>query len=81
MLHNRLCCIAPVLAAKVLPGCEVTVGHDKEEDGRWPYAGTVGAVQSMGAKHVLKDFGVSFFSVDCPCESKHVHIYRKMKQT
>lgn len=26
-----LCCISPVLAAKVFPGCEVTVGHEKEE--------------------------------------------------
>lgn len=25
-----LCCISPVLAAKILPGCEVTVGCDKE---------------------------------------------------
>lgn len=25
-----MCCISPVLAAKVLPGCELTVGHDKE---------------------------------------------------
>lgn len=27
-----MCCISPVLAAKVLPGCEVTVGHDCESD-------------------------------------------------
>lgn len=27
-----MCCISPVLAAKVLPGCELTVGHDKECD-------------------------------------------------
>lgn len=26
-----LCCISPVLAAKVFPGCEVTVGDDKDE--------------------------------------------------
>ncbi len=26
-----LCCISPVLAAKVFPGCEVTVGHDKDD--------------------------------------------------
>ena len=25
-----MCCISPVLAAKVLPGCEITVGQDKE---------------------------------------------------
>lgn len=27
-----MCCISPVLAAKILPGCELTVGHDKECD-------------------------------------------------
>ncbi|XP_002739842.1 glutamine amidotransferase-like class 1 domain-containing protein 3, mitochondrial [Saccoglossus kowalevskii] len=47
-----LCCIAPVLAAKVIKGCELTVGHDQEEDGKWPYAGTAGALQELGAKHV-----------------------------
>ncbi|XP_057222478.1 glutamine amidotransferase-like class 1 domain-containing protein 3, mitochondrial isoform X2 [Malurus melanocephalus] len=31
-----LCCISPVLAAKVFPGCEVTVGQDKNVDGRIP---------------------------------------------
>lgn len=25
-----MCCIASVLAAKLLPGCELTVGQDKE---------------------------------------------------
>lgn len=25
-----MCCISPVLAAKILPGCELTVGQDKE---------------------------------------------------
>lgn len=25
-----MCCISPILAAKVLPGCEITVGQDKE---------------------------------------------------
>lgn len=50
-----LTCIAPVLAAKVLPGVEITVGHDTDEGGRWPYAGTAGAVVSMGAKHVIRD--------------------------
>ncbi|XP_013397912.1 ES1 protein homolog, mitochondrial [Lingula anatina] len=49
-----LCCIAPVLAAKILKGCEVTVGSDKEEGGKWPYAGTAAAINSMGGKHVCK---------------------------
>lgn len=25
-----MCCISPVLAAKAIPGCELTVGHDTE---------------------------------------------------
>lgn len=27
-----MCCISPVLAAKLLPGCELTVGRDTEGD-------------------------------------------------
>uniref|UniRef100_H2S482 Si:ch211-153b23.5 n=3 Tax=Takifugu TaxID=31032 RepID=H2S482_TAKRU len=49
-----MCCISPVLAAKILPGCELTVGHDKECD-KWPYAQTAGAVREMGCKHVNTD--------------------------
>ena len=55
-----LCCISPVLAAKVLKDVEVTVGSDQEEGGRFPYAGTAGAIQKMGAKHVKKDVKISF---------------------
>ncbi|XP_018613557.1 glutamine amidotransferase-like class 1 domain-containing protein 3, mitochondrial [Scleropages formosus] len=50
-----LCCISPVLAAKVLPGVEVTVGYEEEAGGRWPYAGTAEAITSLGAKHCVKD--------------------------
>ncbi|XP_062060523.1 LOW QUALITY PROTEIN: glutamine amidotransferase-like class 1 domain-containing protein 3, mitochondrial [Lepus europaeus] len=50
-----LCCIAPVLAAKVLRGVEVTVGHEQEEGGKWPHAGTAEAVKALGAKHCVKD--------------------------
>ncbi|XP_069491892.1 glutamine amidotransferase-like class 1 domain-containing protein 3, mitochondrial [Ambystoma mexicanum] len=50
-----LCCIAPVLAAKVLPGTELTVGHEDDKDGKWPYAGTAQAIGAMGAKHCVKD--------------------------
>ena len=32
----------------------MTVGSDQEEGGRFPYAGTAGAIQKMGAKHVKK---------------------------
>lgn len=45
-----MCCIAPVLAAKVLPGCTLTVGCASGD--KWPYAGTVPAVQSLGCQHV-----------------------------
>jgi len=47
-----LCCIAPVLAAKAIPGCEVTLGSDDTTDPRWPHAGAAGAVAAVGSKHV-----------------------------
>ncbi|KAM9253172.1 glutamine amidotransferase-like class 1 domain-containing protein 3, mitochondrial isoform 1-T1 [Dugong dugon] len=50
-----LCCIAPVLAARVLHGVEVTVGHEQEEGGKWPYPGTAEAIRALGAKHCVKD--------------------------
>ncbi|XP_065071994.1 ES1 protein homolog, mitochondrial-like [Rhopilema esculentum] len=50
-----LCCIAPVLAAKVIPGCEVTMGQESEDGGRWPFAGACGAVKAMGSTHVPKN--------------------------
>lgn len=62
-----LCCIAPVLAAKVLPGVEVTVGHEQEEGGKWPYAGTAEAIKAMGAKHCVKGVTISF-----PAAGTHV---------
>uniref|UniRef100_A0A673C1E9 Si:ch211-153b23.5 n=2 Tax=Sphaeramia orbicularis TaxID=375764 RepID=A0A673C1E9_9TELE len=49
-----MCCISPILAAKLLPGCELTVGQDKECE-KWPYAKTVGALKEMGCKHMNKD--------------------------
>ncbi|GAB5576214.1 glutamine amidotransferase-like class 1 domain-containing protein 3A [Prionailurus iriomotensis] len=52
--YAGLCCIAPVLAAKVLRGVEVTVGHEQEEGGKWPYAGTAEAIKALGAKHCVK---------------------------
>lgn len=57
---SRLCCIAPVLAAKVLPGVDVTVGHEEEEGGKWPYAGTAQAITALGAKHTIKEVTISF---------------------
>jgi hypothetical protein len=62
VVFYSLCCISPVLAARSIPGCTVTVGQDSDTDGKWPYAGTAGACQSMGAKHVNRDVSVSFTS-------------------
>jgi len=50
-----LCCIASVIAAKLIAGCEVTVGMDTEQNGKYPYAGTTGGIVAMGAKHVNKE--------------------------
>lgn len=55
-----MCCIAPVLAAKVLRGVEVTVGHEQEEGGKWPHAGTAEVIKALGAKHCVMDVTISF---------------------
>ncbi|XP_034417441.1 glutamine amidotransferase-like class 1 domain-containing protein 3A, mitochondrial [Cyclopterus lumpus] len=53
-----LCCIAPVLAAKVFPGCEVTVGIEKDD--KYPdTADTAAAISQLGCKHVSKGVGES----------------------
>lgn len=49
-----------MLAAKVLSGAEVTVGHEAEEGGKWPYAGTAGAIKELGGKHCVKEVTISF---------------------
>uniref|UniRef100_A0A663MGG1 GAL3A protein n=2 Tax=Athene cunicularia TaxID=194338 RepID=A0A663MGG1_ATHCN len=54
-----LCCISPVLAAKVFPGCEVTVGQDKNIDGRFPDAETASAIAELGCKHICKNVNES----------------------
>ncbi len=59
-----------MIAAKVLPGVEVTVGSDQEEGGKWPYAGTAGAIEKMGAKHVKKQVTISFLK-------KSIRFYKK----
>ncbi|PKU32212.1 es1 protein mitochondrial-like [Limosa lapponica baueri] len=48
-----LCCISPVLAAKIFPGCELTVGHDTECE-KWPYAKTAETMKELGCTHVNK---------------------------
>nr|XP_028583154.1 glutamine amidotransferase-like class 1 domain-containing protein 3A, mitochondrial isoform X2 [Podarcis muralis] len=78
-----LCCISPVLAAKVLPGTEVTVGHEEEEGGKWPYAGTAGAIKALGGKHHIKEVTEAHVDtnhkvVTTPafmCETELHHIY------
>ncbi|XP_067897404.1 glutamine amidotransferase-like class 1 domain-containing protein 3, mitochondrial [Heterodontus francisci] len=78
-----LCCIAPVLAAKVLPGVEVTVGHEEEEGGKWPYAGTAAAISAMGGKHAVSEVNCAHVDpenkiVTTPafmCETKLHHIF------
>ena len=58
----RLCCIAPVLVAKVLPGCKITVGFaENDEQNRWQHSGTAGVVTSIGAKHIDTEVTISFF--------------------
>ncbi|CAL8355563.1 unnamed protein product [Merluccius merluccius] len=57
-----MCCISPVLAAKALPGCEITVGQDKECE-KWPFAGTAGVMKEMGCKHVNKNVGEAHVDV------------------
>ncbi|XP_029937523.1 glutamine amidotransferase-like class 1 domain-containing protein 3A, mitochondrial [Myripristis murdjan] len=53
-----LCCISPVLAAKVFPGCEVTVGLEKDD--KYPNtAGTAEAITQLGCKHVNKSVSES----------------------
>eukprot|EP01065_Artemidia_motanka_P024503 TRINITY_DN2929_c0_g1_i1.p2 TRINITY_DN2929_c0_g1~~TRINITY_DN2929_c0_g1_i1.p2 ORF type:complete len:251 (+),score=74.27 TRINITY_DN2929_c0_g1_i1:55-807(+) len=48
------CCIAPVIAAKVIgDGVELTVGGDKE-GADWPFAGAAGAINVVGGRHVVK---------------------------
>ncbi|XP_029348901.1 glutamine amidotransferase-like class 1 domain-containing protein 3A, mitochondrial [Echeneis naucrates] len=53
-----LCCISPVLAAKVFPGCEVTVGMEKDE--KYPdTTDTAAAINQLGCKHVSKSVSES----------------------
>ncbi|KAG0725632.1 ES1, mitochondrial [Chionoecetes opilio] len=54
-----LCCIAPVLAARVLGGSGVTLtlGQPDDGSGKWPYGGAIEAAKSMGAKVVDKSVG------------------------
>lgn len=35
------------------------MGHEQEEGGRWPYAGTAEAIKALGARHCVKDVTIS----------------------
>ncbi|CAM9963530.1 unnamed protein product [Lampetra planeri] len=75
-----LCCIAPVLAARVLPGVEVSVGQESDKGGKWPHHAAAGAVKTMGAKHVEKNVHVDTKNkvVTTPafmCETDYHHIF------
>ncbi len=51
-----LCCIAPILAAKVFgsQGVEITLGM-KGDETKWPYGGALDAAKSFGAVVVEKN--------------------------
>lgn len=49
------CCIAPILAAKVLPGVSVTLGKEESLHGRFPFHEATGVAKKLGAKHIPKD--------------------------
>ena len=44
-------CIAPVIAAKLIPGVKITMGKEQESE-TYPFAGAVAASKAMGAMHV-----------------------------
>lgn len=39
------------------------MGHEQEEGGKWPYAGTAEAIKALGAKHCVKGVTISFLAV------------------
>lgn len=59
-----LCCIAPMLAAKVLGGSGVTITLGKSDDGsgKWPYAGSLEAAKGLGANVIEQ--GVDEVTID-----------------
>ncbi|XP_068594672.1 ES1 protein, mitochondrial [Brachionichthys hirsutus] len=53
-----LASMAPVLACRVLPNLEVTMGREQDEPtqwGGWPHTSMVQAVKSMGAQHHARE--------------------------
>ena len=51
-----LCCIAPILAAKVFADVEITLGKQGDES-KWPFGGAIDAAKAFGATVVDKEVG------------------------
>lgn len=56
-----LCCIAPILAAKVFSGVTITLGKDGDEK-LWPFQSAIEAATAMGAK--IEKRGINEVTVD-----------------
>lgn len=55
--------MAPVLACRVLPSIEVTMGYERDDNtrwGNWPHTSMVQAVKNMGARHNGREPYISF---------------------
>lgn len=50
-----LSCIAPLLAAKLIPGVQITMGGARDEDGKWPHVAAVVAAKKLGVQYVQCD--------------------------
>lgn len=53
-----LASMAPVLACRVLPSIEVTMGYERDDNtrwGHWPNTNMVQAVKGMGARHNVRE--------------------------
>ncbi|TNN86418.1 ES1 protein, mitochondrial [Liparis tanakae] len=60
-----LASMASLLACRVLPSIEVTMGNEKDENtrwGNWPHTNMPQAVKSMGARHNVREAYISFQS-------------------
>ncbi|KAL4623090.1 ES1 protein, mitochondrial-like [Arapaima gigas] len=58
-----LASMSPLLACRVLPSLEVTMGYERDESsrwGHWPNTNMVQAVKSMGARHNVREPYISF---------------------
>ncbi|KAM9393085.1 ES1 protein, mitochondrial [Pholidichthys leucotaenia] len=53
-----LASMAPLLACRALPGVEVTMGHERDDNprwGNWPHTNMVQAVKGMGGCHHIRE--------------------------